>query len=215
MSVKLEKVFPVALLATITSMSGCGEDTESRSCASTGNTNDATIESEDNEKARSSEMDEKESVGEKVDLHLLAEDSKLIVYNWVMSDPPPYEQTQDEKMDDEAAGCENTEKWWTKIRVTGSCLCKLFVVIYLMACLLVSALYIAIYGPNELFYLPEAQQHQSEVCASYFLTQPSLVFVVGTSVVRWHMQFGMSSCHVINHLCVSASCLPLSCLFFS
>ena len=149
-------------------MSGCAEDPEKDNCASTGNMNDAGVESEDKQKARDSNMDEKDCVGDGVDVHLLASDSKLVVYNWVMDSPPPYELTQDEKMDDEKADIKNAEKWWTKIRITGSCLCKLFVVIYLVACLLVSALYIAIYGPNELFYMPEAQQHQPEVFVSYF-----------------------------------------------
>ena len=148
-------------------MSRCAEGPEKDSCAGTGNVNDAGVESEDKQEARDSNMDEKDSVGDEVDVPLLASDSKLVVYNWVMDSPPPYEHAQDEKMDDEGADIENAEKWWTKIRITGSCLCKLFVLIYLMACLLVSALYIAIYGPNELFYMPEAQHHQPEVLVSY------------------------------------------------
>ena len=148
-------------------MSSCAEDPEKDNCATTGTMNDAGVESEEKEKERGSNADEKDSVGDELDVHLLASDSKLVVYNWVMDSPPPYEHTQDEKVDDEKADVE-PQKWWTKIRITGSCLCKLFVVIYLMACLLVSALYIAIYGPNELFYMPEAQQHQPEVFVSYF-----------------------------------------------
>ena len=144
-------------------MSGCAEDPEKESYTSTENVNDAGVDSEEKQKAKDSSTDEKEYVGDEMDVHLLASDSKLVVYNWVMDSPPPYEHVQDEKTDDEKAELESAEKWWTKIRVTGSCLCKLFVVIYLMACLLVSALYIAIYGPNELFYMPEAQQHQPEV----------------------------------------------------
>ena len=39
--------------------------------------------------------------------------------------------------------------------MTGACLCKLSILIYLLACVLVSALYVAIYGPNELYTSPE------------------------------------------------------------
>lgn len=41
------------------------------------------------------------------------------------------------------------------IKTSGTCFCKLFVVAYLIACLLVSALYVAIYGPNELYITPQ------------------------------------------------------------
>ena len=130
--------------------------------------NDSVFESKDKHKQNDGKTEEMDFVGDKVDAHLFTRDSKLVVYNWVMDSPPPYELVQDEKTDDEKPDVESEEKWWTRIRITGSCLCKLFVVIYLMACLLVSALYIAIYGPNELFYMPEAQQHQPEVFVSYF-----------------------------------------------
>ena len=48
-----------------------------------------------------------------------------------------------------------SEERCCQFRTSGTCFCKLFVVVYLMACLLVSALYVAIYGPNELYILPE------------------------------------------------------------
>jgi hypothetical protein len=39
--------------------------------------------------------------------------------------------------------------------VTGTCFCKIFVILYLFVCILISSLYIAIYGPNELFLMSE------------------------------------------------------------
>ena len=44
---------------------------------------------------------------------------------------------------------------FSRVKVTSGCMCKLFVVIYLLGCLLISTLYIVIYGPNELYLVPE------------------------------------------------------------
>ena len=49
---------------------------------------------------------------------------------------------------------------FSRIKLTSSCLCKLFVVLYLLGCLLVSTLYIAIYGPNELYLMPEPSNNK-------------------------------------------------------
>ncbi len=41
------------------------------------------------------------------------------------------------------------KRWCT---VSGSCMCKLSIVFYLAACIIVSALYVAFYGKNQAFF---------------------------------------------------------------
>ena len=73
------------------------------------------------------------------------EDKELMLRKWLASSSPaPLE----DEVDDETCCMSN-------VKITGTCFCKIFVVLYLLACLLVSALYIAIYGPNELYLMPE------------------------------------------------------------
>lgn len=82
---------------------------------------------------------------------------EAMLRKWLHSNPDTFvreeEDNEDEEQDEECLIKEGNV--FSRIKVTGSCLCKLFVIIYLLACLLVSALYIAIYGPNELYLIPE------------------------------------------------------------
>ena len=67
----------------------------------------------------------------------------------------------------------------SRVKVTSGCMCKLFVIMYLLGCLLVSTLYIAIYGPNELYLIPETT-HKATVKVQSLLSMSAtctLVFV--------------------------------------
>lgn len=48
-------------------------------------------------------------------------------------------EVKEEKEGDKEKGC----------RITGGCLCKISLLVYLMVCIIVSALYVAIYGQNQ------------------------------------------------------------------
>lgn len=74
------------------------------------------------------------------------EDKELMLRKWLASSSSA--PLVDDEIDDEVCCMSN-------VKITGTCFCKIFVVLYLLACLLVSALYIAIYGPNELYLMPE------------------------------------------------------------
>lgn len=76
------------------------------------------------------------------------EEKEIMLRKWLATASPAPLDDIDEKENDETCCVSN-------IKVTGTCFCKIFVVLYLLACLLVSALYIAIYGPNELYLMPE------------------------------------------------------------
>lgn len=45
-----------------------------------------------------------------------------------------------------------SEQCKTRCKVTGSCMCKLSVVFYLAACILISALYVVFFGKNQAFF---------------------------------------------------------------
>ena len=80
----------------------------------------------------------------------------MAVQTWLDRSPPPYEQVV--KEEEETTNKKGEEKGggrFYRVKVTGACLCKLSILIYLLACVLVSALYVAIYGPNELYTSPE------------------------------------------------------------
>ena len=81
----------------------------------------------------------------------------MAVQTWLDRSPPPYEQVVKEE-EEETTNKKGEEKGggrFYRVKVTGACLCKLSILIYLLACVLVSALYVAIYGPNELYTSPE------------------------------------------------------------
>lgn len=93
-------------------------------------------------------------------------DTMKAVQSWLDRSPPPYDQAmnsalagEEEEEEEEKKGIASTagerRGCLSRVSVTGSCLCKLSIVIYLLACVLVSALYVAIYGPNELYTSPD------------------------------------------------------------
>lgn len=82
---------------------------------------------------------------------------EAMLRKWLASHPSSSDSLNNEggdedKLDDDV---ESERCCLSNIKVTGTCLCKLFVVMYLLMCLLVSALYVAIYGPNELYLVHE------------------------------------------------------------
>ena len=84
----------------------------------------------------------------------LEADRDAMLRKWLVTSSQGDMVAEDEEIDtsiEDDNGC-----CASRMKVSGSCLCKLFVVMYLLACLLISALYIAIYGPNELYLTPEA-----------------------------------------------------------
>ena len=50
----------------------------------------------------------------------------------------------------DSSGKESCRKRWCT--VSGSCMCKLSIVFYLAACIIVSALYVAFFGKNQAFF---------------------------------------------------------------
>ena len=82
-------------------------------------------------------------------------DAMMAVQTWLDHSPPPYEQVVKEEEETTSKEEEKGGGRFYRVKVTGACLCKLSILIYLLACVLVSALYVAIYGPNELYTSPE------------------------------------------------------------
>ena len=110
-------------------------------------------------------------------------DPIMAVQTWLDRSPPPYEELVGEEREleeekDANSGEDKGGGYLTRVRVTGACLCKLSIVVYLLACVLVSALYVAIYGPNELYTTPEVAvphpkpQNKVRMCGSMCLRAP-------------------------------------------
>ena len=82
-----------------------------------------------------------------------------------------------EEKEDKEKGC----------RITGGCLCKISLLVYLVVCILVSALYVAIYGQNQpLFgevWIP------GKVCIWRTITR-------GWSLVELERAWGLATCTV-------------------
>lgn len=79
---------------------------------------------------------------------------EAIIRQW-LSSSADRSLTEDESDDNERQYVAKDTGIFSGVKISGSCMCKLLVVVYLLGCLLVSTLYIVIYGPNELYLVPE------------------------------------------------------------
>ena len=104
---------------------------------------------------------------------------EVIIRKWLNSSTSTI--TEEDESDERRCVAKDTGVF-AKVKVSSSCMCKLFVVLYLLGCLLVSTLYIAIYGPNELYLMPETS-HKSLTKVSH--ERSNLLIIFENAPVWW------------------------------
>lgn len=85
----------------------------------------------------------------------LVNEKDIMLRKWLNSSSTNSNEEDDDEEEEDIVTRGGEVCCLNNIKVTGTCFCKFFVVLYLLTCLLVSALYIAIYGPSELYLMPE------------------------------------------------------------